>query len=478
MDVFQAIYERRSIRVYEEHKKIPDDIVAKIMNAARYIFRIPTGEFPVRFVVVDEKEARETLARSAKEVAMTMFGSSFEVFGPGHLWYLPEDTRLKVAEYTTTGDLWTYPREAALVTVPCYTQGGWVDSITNISDQIDFYLLYLGMAVQNMWLIGYKYGVGSAYNGMPLLDVRRREKIAELLGLPWSWDPTGALCFGYAMEKRYYGPARTAIEHCVFHDYWGVPHERLAFRGTDYENIEFPEKDVEEVIENLNFVDSFVPGEVPEWKIEKVLDTALWGPVPENFKNWRMILIKDKESKEFIKGLAEEEIHAPWIHNWGESNYSRMSHLEGGDKLKEVERFLTRGLGSWMTEADTLVLILTTTFNWRDQPYPGMASGSGHMFAISTGCVIQNMIVAASALDLGVAYDLWSCADQRLGSYLMDYFGIPQTTWIPLGVLGLGIPGEKSHQAPFKRSLDSLFYEEMWGVEGNFEEKYNQIKGG
>ena len=118
MNVFQAIFERRSIRVFDEDKKIPDDIVVKMMNAVRYISRIPTGEFPFRFVVVDEKETRETLAQSAKEVAMTMFGASFEVFGPGHLWYLPEETRLKVAEYTTTGDLWTYPREAALVTVP------------------------------------------------------------------------------------------------------------------------------------------------------------------------------------------------------------------------------------------------------------------------------------------------------------------------------------------------------------------------
>lgn len=478
MNVFQAIYERRSIRVFDEHRKIPDDVVVRMMNAARCILRIPTGEFPFRFIVVDEKETREILAQSAKEVAMTMFGASFEVFGPGHLWYLPEDTRLKVAEYTTTGDLWTYPREAALVTVPVYTIGAWVDTITNISDQIDFYMQYLGMAVQNMWLVGYKYGVGSAYNGMPLLDVRRREKTAELLGIPWSWDPTGALCFGYPKEKRYYGPARTSLEEVVFQEYWGVPYERLAFRGEEYGDIEFPEKDVEEVVENLNFVDSFEEGDCPAWKVEKVMDCALWGPVPENFKNWRFVLIRDRETKAFIRDLARERIHTPWEHNWGEFNYSRMGHVADDARLEELDRFFTEGLGGWITEADTLILVLTTTFNWRDQPYPGMASGSGHMFSISTGCVIQNMIVTASALDLGVAYDIWCCCDQRIGALLLDYLGVPQTTWIPLGVMGLGLPGRKSRQVPLKRSLNSLFYEEMWGVESDYEDKYLLIKGG
>jgi hypothetical protein len=88
------------------------------------------------------------------------------------------------------------------------------------------------------------------------------------------------------------------------------------------------------------------------------------------------------------------------------------------------------------------------------------------------------MIVAASALDLGVAYDVWCCADQRIGALMLDYFGIPQTTWIPLGVLGLGLPGRKSREASLTRSLNSLFYEEVWGVEADYEEKYRQLKGG
>lgn len=469
MDVFQTIYERRSIRVFEENATIPEDVLLKVFNAVRCTLPMPTGEYPFRFIVVNEDQTRELLALSAKEVSSMLFGSSFEVFGPGHLWYLPEKTRLKVAEYTTTGDLWTYSREASVVLVPVYTRGAWVDTITGLSDQIDIYMQYLGMAVQNMWLIGKKFGVGSAYNGMPLLDVRRREGIADQLALPWSWEPTGALCFGYPKQQRYYGPARTHLDEVVFQEYWGLPYERLAFRETNYKEIEFEEKDVEDVIENLNFVDSFEKGEVPEWKIEKVMDAALWGPVPENFKNWRFLLIRDLESKKFIEKLASDRIHVPWIHNWPEHLYSKMDHLAEKSRIQEVERFFDEGIGAWITSADTLVLVLTTVFNWRDQPYPAMGADCCHMFTISTGAVIQNMIVAASALNLGINYDVWSCSDTRGIAMLMEHFGIPQTTWIPLGVLGLGKSGIKKEFPPRKRSLNSIFYDGIWGNESNYE---------
>ena len=478
MDVFQAIYERRSIRVFDTKKHIPEDVLVKILNASRYSLRIPTGEYPFRFVVVNDHETREMIALSAKEVSSMLFGASFEMFGQGHLWYLPEDTRLKVAEYTTTGELWTYPRTADLVLVPVYTRNAWVDTITNISEQADVFMQFLGMATQNMWLVAYKYGVGSAYNGMPLVDVRRRELVATQLGLPWSWEPTGALCFGYAEGKRYYGPARTGLEEVVFKETWGVPYERIAFRDSAYGPMEFPEKDVEKVIENLNLVDSFAEGDFPEWKLEKILDCAMWGPFPENFKNWRFLIVKDQESKDFIKGLVAEKIHAPWIHNWGEFLYSRMGHVEEDARLEEVEKLLSEGLGNWISGADTLILVLTTVFNWRDQPYPAIAANCCHMFTISTGCAVQNMMIGATVLDLGFNYDIWSCGDDRSASMLMDYFGVPQVTWIPLGVLGLGRPGKKSQPVSRRRLLDSIFYQGVWGAESKYEETYSQIRRG
>ena len=157
-----------------------------------------------------------------------------------------------------------------------------------------------------------------------------------------------------------------------------------------------------------------------------------------------------------------------------------MDYLDPNERLSQIEKLLSRGLGGWMSECDSLILVLSTVSNWRDQPDASLAANSNHMWSISTGCSIQNMILAATALDLGVNYDVWSCTDTREAELLLEYFGVPALTWVPLGVLGLGLPGEKSflYRSAPKRRLDSLFYQEMWGVESSYEDKYQEYTGG
>lgn len=462
MDTFEALYGRRSIRSFEQGKSIPQEVLQKILSSAWYTMPLPDGQLPWRLLAVRDQATKEILADSAKEVAMLLFGASFEIFGPGHLWYLSRDTQLAVAEYTTTGELWQYPRDADVVLIPLFTKMAWVDTIPTITTSIDLYLEFLGFATQNMWLVAHKYGVGAGYNGMPLLDVRRREIVAEHLGIPWSWEPTGAFSLGYAKSPRYFGPARPPLEGVTFSEYWGNPYRRIAFEDASYEKMALPETEIEDVIRNLNFVDSFGNHPVPSWKIEKVLDAAIYGPVPENFKNWRFLVVKDKQSKEFLKALASEKKHCPWTFNWPELQYSRTRHLPQEDRLAEVERVTQKGLGGWLTEADTLIIILSCVFNWRDQPYPGLAAAPNDMWAISTGCCTQNMIIAASALGLGINYDLSGTGDERTRELMTDYFGIPAGTWVPLGILGLGEPREKAILPP-KPPLQSLIYEEYWG---------------
>ena len=175
METFEAIYGRRSIRDFEPGVKIPDEVVQRILTSAAYGLRAP-GNAPLwKMLVVRDEETRNLLADSAQEVAMTLFGASFEVFGPGHLWYLEPETRLRVAEYTATGELWTYPRTADICFVPCLSKGAWMDTVTAFTDDLPLIAQFLGFATQNMWLVGHKYGIGAAYNGMPMLDGRRRE---------------------------------------------------------------------------------------------------------------------------------------------------------------------------------------------------------------------------------------------------------------------------------------------------------------
>ncbi len=460
METFEAIYGRRSIRDFEPGVKIPDEVVQRILTSAAYGLRAP-GNAPLwKMLVVRDEETRNLLADSAQEVAMTLFGASFEVFGPGHLWYLEPETRLRVAEYTATGELWTYPRTADICFVPCLSKGAWMDTVTAFTDDLPLIAQFLGFATQNMWLVGHKYGIGAAYNGMPMLDGRRREVAVDHLGIPYSWDPTGCFSFGTAKAPRFFGPARPSLEGVTFAEYWGAPYIRAGLCDSDYQAEESTDTEIEETLRNLNLVQSFGDRPVAPWMLEKILDTAIWGPVPENFKNWRFIVIKDAETKCFLRSLAAEKQATPWYFAWPEVQHSRVSHLPADEQMARMEQNYETGFGSWYTEVDTLVLVLSTFMAWRDQPYPSYGATPMPMFHLSTGCCIQNMLLAATALGLGANYDVTAVGDPRTRELLTEYFGIPDISWWPMGILGLGEAGKRQE---FQRlPLEGMIYEEYW----------------
>ena len=216
MNVFQSIYERRSIRVYDTGKHIPEGVLLRILNSSRYILRIPTGEFPFRFVVVNDEETREIIAQSAKEFTFMLFGASFELFGPGHLWYLSEKTRLKVAEYTTTGELWTYPRNADLVLVPLYTRGAWVNTITNLSDQIDIFMQYTqAWPLRTCGWLGISTGLGPLTMACRFLTLGDVNRLPHNWGCPGHGNLQGRCVSAIPKGKGITGPARTSLDEVI-----------------------------------------------------------------------------------------------------------------------------------------------------------------------------------------------------------------------------------------------------------------------
>ncbi len=463
MNIWECMYERRSVREFIRGKEIPQDIVEKIMRSAWYALPAPAiykpMYFPWRFIVnKKDQEVKDRLGDSGKEVAATMFGSKFEFFGPGHLWYLPPDTRLKVAEYATTGELWRYP-EDAWVNFIALVGKGWLDGLGQHSRQLDHIIQYQGFPTMNMWLVGHKYGVRAGYNGMPLLDERRREVIGERLGLARSWDTCGCFSFGYPAEPRYFGPTRPGPEGMMFSEYWGNPYVRLALRDRDYiGKVELPDYDIEDVIKNMNYVESFEKGPIPEWKIEKVIDAGIWGPLPEMFKQWRGIVVKDQASKDFLQKMRSERLGSQWSSLWPE----RMFAVAKGtpeEKMDEVEHVLSYGVGNTLSEANALIIISASTA-WNDIIETSNATTPQFMTDIAIGCCIQNMMIAATALDLGMDYDVLVAGDFRTRELMKDYFGMPDSLY-PLGILALGKPGRKAKID--RPPVDTLFYDEYWG---------------
>ncbi|MCK4353349.1 nitroreductase family protein [candidate division WOR-3 bacterium] len=67
MDVNQAIKERRSVRAYED-KEIPEDVLNKLLEAAR-LAPSAANRQQWKFIVVKDKTRRKELARASREQA-------------------------------------------------------------------------------------------------------------------------------------------------------------------------------------------------------------------------------------------------------------------------------------------------------------------------------------------------------------------------------------------------------------------------
>jgi nitroreductase len=239
----------------------------------------------------------------------------------------------------------------------------------------------------------------------------------------------------------------------------------MAFRES-YERIETPCRNIFDTIRSLNLVKSFREGEVTDWRLERVLDTAIWGPNPENFKMWRYIVVKDTAAKEFLYKLVNERKHTPFYFNDPEWQYARLWYVEEGKRLEKVEEMLEAGIGDWYIQADVLIIPLIplplASGGWSDSAHMAVVLGGRNpISSITLGCCIQNMLIAATALELGVNFDPHIASDSRMEEPVRNFFGIPPS-WRPMGVIGLGYPGEPLERPPIP-PIDFFFYEEYWG---------------
>ena len=130
--------------------------------------------------------------------------------------------------------------------------------------------------------------------------------------------------------------------------------------------------------------------------------------------------------------------------------------------MAKVEQVMEEGLGQWYRTADTMIIVVAAGHNWLETPYMQQTTaGANPVFELATGCSAQNMMLAATALGLGVHFDPTPVSDTRTKELLHEYFGIPHA-WHPIGVLCLGEAGDKLERRP-PPPAESLFFQEYWG---------------
>ncbi|MDP2954134.1 MAG: nitroreductase family protein, partial [Chloroflexota bacterium] len=260
---------------------------------------------------------------------------------------------------------------------------------------------------------------------------------------------------------RISGPSRPPLEAVVFSEMWGVAYQRQAYSG-GATAVQMPDRNIFDCMRNLNLVQTFKPGRVEPWMVERILDVGMWGPTPENFKQWRYIVVKDQASKEFLHKLTEERKYTPFYFSDTEWQHARTWYMDKEQRLARVDRVLKEGPSPWLRQADTLIIVATPPRAWVDSAYlPNVVALRNPISFIATGCCVQNMMLGATALGLGVNYDPTPVHDARNEETIREYFGIP-SSWTPMGILCLGEPGERLERAPAP-PVEALVFDDYWG---------------
>jgi nitroreductase len=465
MRVWDAIYTRRSERKFVPGKEIPEADMEKILDATRYAWS-PFGAPAYRHLLIKDEETKTLIAEFAKEVAHRIFGQSYEIFR-GHLWYLPGERVPEIAEYSQTGELWTYPQDCSFVVIPLMTKGSFTDGLFYGIE--DICTLSAGMALENMWLVAHSLGWGSACNAMPLNDIRRREIFYEYCGIPSSWQSMGAFSVGHRAARRASGPSRATVEGIAFEEMWGARYVRRGLRKNEESGsapTKIPDAELDVVMKELaSEIYKFdAERSVEFWKIEKMVDAARWAPNPENLNHWRHIIIRDEKTKDFIAQSTREGLKA--MSKSVEDLSAHFYFVPEEDRVAFIEYLIDEGW-KFAKECDTIVL---TTFarQWAEYAHSVgiIPDRIDYIWASATGCGIQNMRLAAKTLGLDTIMNIFPIGEMRRADVLCTMLGIPQT-WVPVSMLHVGYASKKDAWKKVQRplpSLDALVFDEYWGV--------------
>jgi 5,6-dimethylbenzimidazole synthase len=206
--VYKAIFSRRDVRTKFLNKKIPGNILVRILNAAHHAPSVGFSQ-PWDFILVSDTKIRKKIKRSFVEE----FQKSVRML---------ESDQVRQRKYTSLkleGIL-----ESSInicITYDPERFGPFVLGRTSISETGVYSVC---CAIQNLWLAARAEGLGMGW-----VSIVSNVKIREILEIPEHVSPIAYLCLGYVSEfeetpdlERSGWLPRLNLEDVVCYEKWRV----------------------------------------------------------------------------------------------------------------------------------------------------------------------------------------------------------------------------------------------------------------
>jgi nitroreductase len=202
---------------------------------------------------------------------------------------------------------------------------------------------------------------------------------------------------------------------------------------------------------SLRSIRRLKPDPIPENILKKIVDAGIHAPSGGNRQDWRFILVRDPDTKQFIRDRYRE------AQLKGQAGRPPLSELP-----PERRRALKASMYLWnhMHEAPVLLLACTA------KEYPGFAQFKNERANTATAHAsiypaVQNMLLACRAFGIGATLTTTHCVFEE---ELKQKIGVPADVEIS-ALLPLGYPRGKLGKTT-RKPVEEVLYWDRWGKKG------------
>ena len=213
--------------------------------------------------------------------------------------------------------------------------------------------------------------------------------------------------------------------------------------------------DIIDVITSRKSIRRYSPDHIPDEMIDKILEAARWAPTGENYQPWRLIVIRDPETRNRIGDLAKlgsGSRMTAW-YCMGEMQ-KRFEGIKDPEKRDRVLKFMYSGeVSEFAKQAPLVIAVIGSLMEGSvDVPY-------------DLSACIENMLLEAHSLGLGACWVHGPVASTRDAKKFKEILGIPtgMGEYKVIAYVAIGWPAEdRKHPRP-KKSLEEIVYWESFG---------------
>lgn len=205
-----------------------------------------------------------------------------------------------------------------------------------------------------------------------------------------------------------------------------------------------------QVVLDRRSVRKYTDERVSEEDLELILESGRQAPSGENAQPWRFVVIRDKESKDFLSQIGKNASGRRFTGEYlSKQMQERFIGLEDEEKKIKAFKKLTSGnVSAFVNEADVILLVLGKKEVW-DAPF-------------DTSAAIENMLLTVTSLGLGACWLVAPCIDIRDELKMKQYFEVPDSYKI-YAIISLGVPAKIARPRP-RIALNELTFNEKFGV--------------